>query len=108
MITIRTDNGMDMNMHGIWSNIGIDLNNLLMEAEEDAESDLAVVNGELMPYATQVSVLPGNLASCFVVNDQSLFQVDVLVFANNESKLRYLVLNELGLFFIQRKNIQSK
>lgn len=108
MATIKIDNGMDLDVLSIWSMVGHDLEYLIIIADSDARHELAIVDGRMMPYATQISVMPGELADIFTITEKSLFQVDIIVFGNSESEIRYLSLNENGHLFLEKESLQGK
>ncbi len=108
MTTIKTKNGPDINVLNIWSMNGVDMEELTMNADNDARNELAVVNGSMKPYALQISVMAGELASFFQVGVKSLYEIDIIIFADKQSELRYLSLNENHIFTITRKHFQNK
>lgn len=80
---------------------------MTMQADDDARNDLAVINGYMKPYAIQINVMPGELSDMFTVGVKSLFEIDTIVFADSESELRYLALNENSIFTIDKKLLQK-
>ena len=108
MTTIKVANGMDINVLNIWSSIGKDLQQLLMAADTDARHDLAIVNNKMMPYATQISVMAGDIEGVFTVKTPSLFQCDIIVFSDFESELRYHALQESSNFVIKPHELHSR
>lgn len=97
---------MDLNVLSIYSSVGIDLQELLMDADTAARHEFAIVNNKMMPYATQTSVMAGELYDTLLVGAPSLFQIDVVIFADTESELRYWALNTNRHFFINREQFQ--
>lgn len=107
MQTIKVKDGMDINVEDIWSMSGTDLQQLLMFADNDARHGLAIKNDTMFPYATQVSVMAGELENIFKVGVKSLYQVDVIVFSDYESELRYHALRESSNFVIKPHQLQK-
>lgn len=108
MTTIKVENGMDINVESIWSTSGTDMQKLLIFADNDARHGLAIKDGVMLPYATQISIMTGELESLFKVGVKSLFQVDVIVFSDTESELRYHSLQESSNFTIKATHLQNK
>ncbi len=105
---------MDINVLSIYSSVGIDLQELLMDADTAARHEFVIVNNKMMPYATQTSICAGEVdfepfnypLPEYCVKNASLIQIDVIVFADTESELRYLALNTNNHFFINREQFQ--
>lgn len=103
MTTIKASEGIEIRVFDMWSTSGIDFNTLLYYAERDAVEMVPKGYG----YTIQTSVMFGELKHSLKVGIPSLFQIDLLVFADVESELNYLALNKIQPFFIQHKHFQK-
>lgn len=108
MYIIKTDNGTEINVLSIYSSVGVDLQELLMDADTAARHEFAIVNGRMMPHAIQTSICKGELYDVMLVGAPSLIQIDVIVFGDESSELLYLALNKNDKpFFINRNKLQN-